>query len=172
MNNLVILKGKEVFTDSLIITKGTGIAHRKIKEAIRRHKEKMERFGLLVSYQTESTGGRPEELYHKVESCNKNKIGKEYKSMTKKDKFIKNMAKTGEVTSIEWIVFLLEHYFMKDLALQAYKEELVVDYGYSETYALACYEDAKKTIKGFIKSVKQNHLADVSLLGETLKKSP
>lgn len=61
------------------------------------------------------------------------------------------MARTGEVTSTEWIAFLLEHYFMLGLRLEDYKEELVVNYEYGELYALACYEDAEKTIKDFIK---------------------
>jgi len=56
------LKGNDIFTDSLVIANGTGIAHRRIKDAIRKHKNAIEKFGLLGSHQTESTGGRPEEL--------------------------------------------------------------------------------------------------------------
>ena len=64
MQELVALKGKDAFTDSLIISSGTGVAHRKIKEAIRKYQEVMERFGKLSApYQAESTGGRPEEYY-------------------------------------------------------------------------------------------------------------
>ena len=64
MQELVSLKGNNIFTDSLIISKGTGVAHRKLKEAIRKHQEIMERFGKLSApYQAESTGGRPEEYY-------------------------------------------------------------------------------------------------------------
>lgn len=64
MNELVILKGNDVFTDSLIIAKGTGVAHRKIKDAIRKNQSIIERFGKLSApYQAESTGGRPEEYY-------------------------------------------------------------------------------------------------------------
>ena len=62
MNELVSLKGNDIFTDSLVIANGTGIAHRRIKDAIRKHKNAIEKFGLLGSHQTESTGGRPEEL--------------------------------------------------------------------------------------------------------------
>ena len=34
MNELVVLKGNDVFTDSLIISRGTGVAHRKLKEKV------------------------------------------------------------------------------------------------------------------------------------------
>lgn len=62
MQELVTLKGNDVFTDSLIISKGTGITHRKL--SIRKHQKVMERFGKLSApYQAESTGGRPEEYY-------------------------------------------------------------------------------------------------------------
>ena len=64
MNELVILKGNDVFTDSLVIAKGTGISHRKLKDAIRKYQNVIERFGnLSAPYQAESTGGRPEEYY-------------------------------------------------------------------------------------------------------------
>jgi len=63
MANLVALKGNDVFTTSLIIAEGTGIAHRRIKDAIRKHERQLKTFGLLGAYQTESTGGRPEEIY-------------------------------------------------------------------------------------------------------------
>jgi phage regulator Rha-like protein len=63
LNDLVILKGKEVFTDSIIIAEGTGINHRRIKDAIRKYSDRLMRFGLLGAHQTESTGGRPEEIF-------------------------------------------------------------------------------------------------------------
>jgi len=64
MNDLVYLKQDDVFTDSLVIAKGTGVAHRKIKESIRKHKNKLKEFGRLSApYQAESSGGRPEEYY-------------------------------------------------------------------------------------------------------------
>lgn len=47
MQELVTLKGNDVFTDSLIISRGTGVAHRKLKETIRKHQKVMERFGKL-----------------------------------------------------------------------------------------------------------------------------
>lgn len=64
MNELVYLKQDDVFTDSMVIAKGTGVAHRKIKESIRKHKNKLKEFGRLSApYQAESSGGRPEEYY-------------------------------------------------------------------------------------------------------------
>lgn len=62
-NELVKIIGEDVFTNSLVIAEGTGIAHRKIKDAIRKYQTKIEYFGLLVLYQAESTGGRPEEYF-------------------------------------------------------------------------------------------------------------
>lgn len=61
MNELVSLKGNEVFTNSLIISEGTKVAHRYIKEQLRKYENRFKTFGLLVACATESTGGRPEE---------------------------------------------------------------------------------------------------------------
>ncbi len=63
MNELVAIVGNDVFTDSMIISRGTGIGHRKIKDSIKKYQDLIEQFGLLVSCQAESTGGRPEEYY-------------------------------------------------------------------------------------------------------------
>lgn len=63
MNELVSLKGNEVFTNSLIISEGTKVAHRYIKEQLRKYENRFKTFGLLVACATESTGGRPEEYY-------------------------------------------------------------------------------------------------------------
>lgn len=64
MNDLVYLKRDDAFTDSLIISAGTGIEHRKIKAAIKKHEKKLREFGKLSApYKAESTGGRPEEYY-------------------------------------------------------------------------------------------------------------
>ena len=63
-NELVILKKDTPFTDSLVISKGTGILHRKLKATIRNHRKSIEKFGgLSAPYRAESTGGRPEEIY-------------------------------------------------------------------------------------------------------------
>lgn len=61
-DNLVILKKDDVFTTSKVIADGTGISHKKLKLTINKYKSAIETFGLLVSYKTESTGGRPEEI--------------------------------------------------------------------------------------------------------------
>lgn len=64
-SNLVLLRGNEAFTNSLIIANGAGIEHRKLKITIRKHQDKLKKFGKLSApYQAESTGGRPEEIYH------------------------------------------------------------------------------------------------------------
>jgi len=75
--------------------------------------------------------------------------------MTNKGKFVRNMGKTGKVSSDQWVLFLLEHYFMKGLDLDAYEEDLEIQYGYSEGYAVACHEQAKDGIKDFVKRHKE-----------------
>ena len=50
------------FTTSAIIAERTGIAHRRVKDAIRKYQAELKVFGLLGAYQTESTGGRPQEI--------------------------------------------------------------------------------------------------------------
>jgi len=64
MNELVYLKADDVFTDSLVLAKGTKVEHRKIKSVIKKHEKKLKEFGRLSApYRAESTGGRPEEYY-------------------------------------------------------------------------------------------------------------
>lgn len=64
MNELVYLKADDVFTDSLVLAKGTRVEHRKIKSVIKKHEKKLKEFGRLSApYRAESTGGRPEEYY-------------------------------------------------------------------------------------------------------------
>lgn len=53
----------EPFTTSKIVADITRIGHKKIKIAIAKHQKPLETFGLLAPYQTESTGGRPENIY-------------------------------------------------------------------------------------------------------------
>lgn len=66
MNEIVFLEPRKIgsipFTTSKVIAEMTGIEHRKIKAAIRKHREDLESFGLSASYQAESSGGRPEEI--------------------------------------------------------------------------------------------------------------
>lgn len=64
MNDLVFLKKDEAYTDSLVIANGTGIGHRKIKNAIKKYQSSMEMFGKLSApCEAESTGGRREQYY-------------------------------------------------------------------------------------------------------------
>ncbi|EHQ88229.1 Rha family transcriptional regulator [Desulfosporosinus youngiae] len=50
------------YTTSKVISEFTGVGHRHIKKQISLHRQQLETFGLLVAYETESTGGRPEEI--------------------------------------------------------------------------------------------------------------
>ena len=65
MNDLVFLvdNTKEPFTTSKVIADRTGMNHRRVKDAIRKHEHEIRSFGLLGAYATESSGGRPEEIY-------------------------------------------------------------------------------------------------------------
>ena len=64
MGEIVYLKNDEVFTDSLVISLGTGVEHRKLKQAIRKYKVQIEDFGKLYApFRAESTGGRKTEYY-------------------------------------------------------------------------------------------------------------
>lgn len=62
--DLVHIIRNDIFTSSNVLAEGTGISHRKIKYAIRTHKNELEKLGRLSApYRAESTGGRPEENY-------------------------------------------------------------------------------------------------------------
>lgn len=63
MNDLVILKGKEIFTDSLVIAEGTQNKHISIKELINDYGNDFMELGTLSVLNRESTGGRPEQYY-------------------------------------------------------------------------------------------------------------
>jgi phage regulator Rha-like protein len=64
LNNLVSLNGNDVFTNSKVVSEGTGIRHDKLKESIRKHEVKLRKLGQLsTSYGGESTGGRRLEVY-------------------------------------------------------------------------------------------------------------
>lgn len=65
MGNLVFLSSntQEPFTTSKVIADKTGMNHRHVKEAIRKHEHVIKTFGLLDAYAAESSGGRPEEIY-------------------------------------------------------------------------------------------------------------
>ncbi|ODM03172.1 Rha family transcriptional regulator [Eisenbergiella tayi] len=63
MNDLVKLKGNDIFTDSLVIAQGTGNQHHAVRELIKKYKDDIEDFGTLLISNEESTGGRPIELF-------------------------------------------------------------------------------------------------------------
>lgn len=67
MENIVFLEPNKIdsepFTTSKVIAETTGMNHRRVKDAIRKHQADIESFGLLGAYETESSGGRPEEIF-------------------------------------------------------------------------------------------------------------
>lgn len=67
MTDLVFLEPNKIdavpFTTSKVIAEATGMNHRRVKDAIRKHQTDIESFGLLGAYETESSGGRPEEIF-------------------------------------------------------------------------------------------------------------
>lgn len=67
MTDIVFLEPNKIngipFTTSKVIAEMTGMNHRRVKDSIRKHKDALESFGLLGAYETESTGGRPEEIF-------------------------------------------------------------------------------------------------------------
>lgn len=66
-SQLVFLRGDIPYTTSQIIADGTGIAQRKIRDAIRKYQNDIESFGVLASYQAETAankeGGRKALIY-------------------------------------------------------------------------------------------------------------
>lgn len=66
MNDLVFLEPNrldaEPFTTSKVVAEMTHMNHRRVKDAIRKHETAFLDFGLLGAYETESSGGRPEEI--------------------------------------------------------------------------------------------------------------
>lgn len=64
---LVLLNGDSPYTTSEIIADGTGIARRKIRDAIRKYQGDLESFGRVASYRaTLETSGGPQKVtvYH------------------------------------------------------------------------------------------------------------
>lgn len=67
MNELVILKKNDIFTNSLIIAKGTGNQHKSVIALIKKYIKFFERFGSLRFSDLKSTnpqGGRPTRVYY------------------------------------------------------------------------------------------------------------
>lgn len=63
MNELVIIRNNDIFTDSLVISKGTGNKHINVKELITDYKKEFLQLGTFSVLNRESTGGRPEKYY-------------------------------------------------------------------------------------------------------------
>ena len=66
MNELVILKNNDVFTDSLVIAKGTDNEHKSVVSLLKKYKAKFEKFGDFRFSDLKSTnpkGGRPTRIY-------------------------------------------------------------------------------------------------------------
>jgi len=63
LNNLVSIKGNDIFTDSLVIANGTGNKHKNVKQLIVKYENDIRDFGTLAVLNGESTGGRPEQYY-------------------------------------------------------------------------------------------------------------
>lgn len=66
MNDLVFLKGDDVFTDSLVIASGTGIEHPTVTKTLKRYRKDFEEFGDLRfsdSVSKNPKGGRPSRIY-------------------------------------------------------------------------------------------------------------
>lgn len=63
VNELVHIQRNEVFTDSLVIAKGTNNQHKTIKRLITNYKNDIKSFGTLGILNRQSTGGRPEQIY-------------------------------------------------------------------------------------------------------------
>ncbi len=62
MNEIVILKNNEVFTDSLIIAHGTGYEHHTVTRKIRNYLNDFKELGNLDTV-SKYTGGNPIKLY-------------------------------------------------------------------------------------------------------------
>lgn len=73
MDNLVILKGNDVFTDSWVIAEGTGNSHRAIKSIVNKYSDDFKEFGEL-SYHSKWFEN---EKQKKVFSDNSKEVGRE-----------------------------------------------------------------------------------------------
>jgi len=63
MDELVILKGNEVFTDSLVITNGTGIEHRATQQLIKNYKNDIKDFGKITFEMRPLVSGQKTKVY-------------------------------------------------------------------------------------------------------------
>lgn len=63
MNNLVELKGSEIFTTSLVISEGTQVKHRSVQKTVDTHIKRLERFGKVRFEITPSASGQNQKVY-------------------------------------------------------------------------------------------------------------
>ena len=63
MNELVALKGNDIFTDSMVIANGTGNKHRSVQRVIDNHKSDIEFFGKVRFEITPSASGQEQKIY-------------------------------------------------------------------------------------------------------------
>lgn len=64
MYELVEVRENDVFTNSKVISEGTGNQHKNVKELIAKYQKDIRDFGTLSVSNAESTGGRPEQIYY------------------------------------------------------------------------------------------------------------
>jgi phage regulator Rha-like protein len=63
MNELVLLKNNEVFTDSLVIAEGTKNKHRSVQRIIDKHLNNLEKFGKVRFEITPTASGQEQKVY-------------------------------------------------------------------------------------------------------------
>lgn len=64
-----------------------------------------------------------------------------------KNKFLKRLFKTGEVTNDELLAYCLKYYFSKGYTITDLEDDLILKYNMSEFYAAALIRDIKEIIK-------------------------
>lgn len=63
-NVFYLKKFDDVFTNSKMIAKGSGIEHKRIKELINKHEERIEFFGKKVTFEDATLSGQKEVIYN------------------------------------------------------------------------------------------------------------
>lgn len=66
-------------------------------------------------------------------------------------KYLKELMRTGETTDIEMLNFIVSEYFLKNLTLEDFEEDLILNYGASEYYSKALINSFKDALKRIIK---------------------
>jgi len=134
MNDLVIMKHEDIFTDSMVIAEGTGIRHDKIKVAIRKHESKLCKFGKLsTSYGGESTGGRRLEVYNLNEQ---------------QSTFLITLLKNTDLV-IDFKVRLVQEFFKMRQALMQRQTTSWVESRHQSKLTRQCETDVLKDLVGY-----------------------